>query len=154
MKTLIAVSLILTLLMGPVAAHAFYYEGKCIVPQGKLKKCYLDFSKQESLKISYKDLEYQNLNREIQGKKIQHIAMAEKAQRRWAVVGGGIYALGPLGALFLLWKKKSTIFSLEYGTGKNTESILIGVNKKLGFTVFNQLEELSGKKVDGEMGKR
>lgn len=148
MKRLIAASLAASLFTGPVAAQAFYYEGKCVVPQGKFKKCYLDFSSQETLRVRYKDFEYQNLNREIQGREIQHVAMGEQAKHRWEVIGPGIYALGPFGALFLLWKKKTALFSVEYGKGKKANSLLFGVKKKQGGEVAAQFQRISEKGID------
>lgn len=149
MKKIIAASLVLALLTSPIAAHAFFYEAKCLVPTGKFKKCHLDFSKKDSFKITYNDFEYSSLNRVITGKSVQHIAMGEKAQRRWATFGVATWALGPLGALFILWKKKSAIFSLEYRQGKEGEAVMFGVKKKLGPQIMNELHNLSGKKVDG-----
>ncbi|MBL8638696.1 MAG: hypothetical protein JNN09_09490, partial [Alphaproteobacteria bacterium] len=54
MKQLMAVLIVCTFLSASTA-QAFYYEGKCLVPQGKFKKCFLDFSKQDSFKITHKD---------------------------------------------------------------------------------------------------
>lgn len=149
MKRTIATSLVLALLSTPVAARAFYYEAKCLVPSGKFKKCHLDLSSEGALKITHQDFEYSSLNEVITGKSIQHIAMGEKAQRRWATFGVATWALGPLGALFLLWKKKSAIFSLEFRKGKEKTAIMFGVKKKMGSKIRNELENLSGKKVDG-----
>ena len=142
MKKLISAVLSISLLLGPLAAHASSYEGKCIIPQGKFKKCYLDFSKQGWLKIQYKDFEYHGLNLDIPGKDILGIETGEKAKHRWAVVGGAIYALGPLGALFLLWKKKEVMFSLEYRNGKSKESTLFSVTKKLGSVIGQELDSI------------
>jgi hypothetical protein len=123
-----------------------------MVPEGKLKKCNLDFSKRDSIRIQYKDFQYQGLNREIRGKEILHISVGEKAKLRWGVAGAAVYALGPLGALTLLWKKKMAMFGLEFKEGKDTESILFGVKKKMGFQVSQQLEKLSGQTPDFEAG--
>ncbi len=147
MKRLIA-ALIVGSFFFTHSAFAFYYKAECLVPQGKFKKCFLDFSKKGSLKINFKNLEFQGLNREIRGKDIQNISLGEKAKRRWAAVGGAIYALGPLGALFLLWKKKMALFGVEYRDGKDSESIMFGVKKKEGFPVSDYLQSISGQTVD------
>ncbi|MCB1215058.1 MAG: hypothetical protein KDK66_06225 [Deltaproteobacteria bacterium] len=147
MKKLLCTLLFVSLVWAP-SAHAFFYKAKCLVPEGKFKTCTLDFSKRNTLKIRYKKLDYQGLNKEIPGAGIQHIAIGEQAKRRWATVGVGIYALGPIGALFLLWKKKMAIFSVEYGSSKSPEAVLFGVPKKQGATIGNMLESISKVKVD------
>lgn len=153
MRKFIAFFLTLSITSFPLLSQAFYYEGKCWTPQGKFKKCFLDFGQSEALKITYKDFEYQGLNREITGKSVQHLAMGEKAKHRWEAIGPGIYALGPFGALFLLWKKKMALFSLEYQVGKKNESFLFSVGKKQGPAILSELQRLSGKTVDFAMGK-
>lgn len=147
MKKLSLFLLVITLLW-TAEARAFFYKARCLVPEGKFKKCTLDFSQRNRLRIRYKKLDYQGLNRDISGKKIQHIAIGEQAKRRWAAVGGAIYALGPIGALFLLWKKKMAIFSVEYGSRRNPEAVMFGVPKKKGISIGNMLESMSAVKVD------
>ena len=143
MKKVIAIAVLLSLL-SETSAEAFYYDAKCMIPEGKLKTCNMDFSKSDSVRIQYKDFQYQGLNREIRGKDIRHISVGEKAKLRWGVAGAAVYALGPLGALTLFWKKKMAMFGLEYRDGNGTDSVLFAVKKKLGFQVSQQLERLSG----------
>lgn len=151
MKKLTTIAVLISVLSA-TSAQAFYYDAKCMVPEGKLKTCHLDFSKRDAVKIQYKDFQYQGLNREIQGKDIRHIAVGEKSKLRWGVGAAAVYAFGPLGALSLLWKKKMAMFGVEYKDGKGTESILFGVKKKLGFQVSQQLEDLSGQSPEFDAG--
>lgn len=137
-------------------AQAFYYKAKCLSPQGKLKACFVDFSKKDTVSIQYKELEYSNLNREINGKNIVNISGSEKKQLRIASSVGSTLAFGPVGAAMLLWKKKMPMFGVEFKTGKNqTETIVFGVPKKQGYTVANYLHNISNKNVDfGMMAKK
>ncbi len=151
MKKITVIAVLLTLLSA-TSSQAFYYDAKCMIPEGKFKSCSLDFSKRESFRIQFKDFQYQGLNREILGKNITHITVDEKAKLRWGVAAGAVYALGPLGALTLFWKKKIEMFGLEYREGKEAQSVLFSVKKKLGFQVAQQLEQLSGQKPDFEAG--
>ncbi len=151
MKKIIALAVLVSVLSA-ASAQAFYYDAKCMVPEGKLKTCHLDFSKHDAVRIQFKDFQYQGLNREIPGKDIMHISVGEKAKLRWGVAAGAVYLFGPLGAFSLFWKKKMAMFGLEYKDGKETQSILFGVKKKIGFQVSQQLEQMSDLKPNFESG--
>ena len=151
MKKIITLA-VLASLVSATTAQAFYYDAKCMVPEGKLKTCHLDFSKHDAVRIQYKDFQYQGLNQEIQGKDITHISVGEKAKLRWGVAAGAVYLFGPLGAFSLFWKKKMAMFGLEYKDGKSTQSVLFGVKKKIGFQISQQLEQMSDQRPDFESG--
>ncbi|MBF0492890.1 MAG: hypothetical protein HQM15_08930 [Deltaproteobacteria bacterium] len=150
MKKIISALIIVSLFMCS-SAQAFFYEAKCLVPEGKFKKCNLDFSREGMLGISFNDFKYGSLNTSFKGSAIKHIAMGEKAERRWVASGISVVAFGPVGALLLLWKKKSALFSIEYKDGKSGKAVLFGVNKKLALNLSTQLKTLSGKELNYEM---
>ena|SRR3990167_2899768 len=130
-------------------AHAFYYDAKCLNPEGKLKKCFIDFSKSDHLSVRYKDLEYQNLNREIAGKKITNIAGNSKSKFRVGATIGTTAYFGPMGALMLLWKKKMITFGVEFKTTHHeSETVIFSVKKKQGYAVASQLQSISDKTVN------
>ena len=154
MRKIITLFVMLTL-MASSSAFAFYYDAQCMVPEGKLKKCSLDFSKKGMMIVTYKGMEYQGLNREIRGKSISNISMSQKKNFRKGATIGTIAALGPIGGLMLLWKKKMSVYGIEYGNGaKGSDSIVVAVKNKDGYSVNNYLQQISGKEIDYGMAMK
>lgn len=137
--------------------QAATYEGECLGPKGKFKKCQLDFDKNENLVVTFKSEKYIEFNQQISGKSIKGLTGGEYARRRVGESIGTAIALGPLGLFMLFSKKKRAQFGVEYEreNGK-MDSFLFQVKKKYGLMVGTSLKSISGLEIDygGEEEKK
>jgi hypothetical protein len=131
------------------SVYATIYNGECINEKGKFKNCSLEFTENNSLKITFKSEKDKNLNKEINGDKITELTGGEYAKRH---VGASV-ALGALVApvfLFLLFaKKKRDQFGIGYlnADGK-TQATLVQVEKKYGLGMTASLKAISKLDID------